>query len=182
MNKQFSKNEILFCQAIANVSLLIELANNNFLSSDYYKNMVWSSNKKVVTEILNTSGMGNPAMLQMFMYALLVLPREILGKDFCKDKFNKEVIKYVTNCSSTYKNEINKEDVNYHGHIRNAIAHSKCDYSEIDGKSYVTFKDINTNDNSQHCEITMQTGDAGSLCEFLKTELMIVLNSTINSI
>lgn len=183
MKKFLTQNESMFCQAIANVSLMAELFNNDFLHSEYYNCMDWSCgtvNQHNFQEILSISGLGNPAMLQMFMYSLLVMPKELLGTDFCKDKFNEEVIKYVTDYSSTYPNETNKEDVNYYRHIRNAIAHSKCDYSESDGKSYVTFKDNDTRDNSKHCEIKMQTGDVGRLFEFLMTELMKVLNNTIN--
>lgn len=184
MEKTLTANESMFYQTIANISLITELYNNDFLNSEYYKSMDWSCaeiNKIIISEILAKSGLGNPAMLQMYMYALLVMPKELLGDDFCKDKFNNEVKKVVFDYSSTYFNEDCKENINYHRHIRNAISHSKCEYNNIDGDNYVTFKDDNPRKDSQHCEITIKTTDVGGLCTFLLNELMMRLNNSDGS-
>lgn len=51
MKINLEKNESIFCQIIANVLLLVELENNKFLGSNYYREMKWScseSNKKIL--------------------------------------------------------------------------------------------------------------------------------------
>jgi hypothetical protein len=183
MKINLEKNESIFCQIIANVSLLVELENNKFLGSNYYREMKWScseSNKKNINTILDASGIGNPAMLQMFMYALLVVPKELLGKECCINvAFNNEAKKYVTYNTSTYCGE---ENINYYRHIRNSIAHSKCEYFTKDGEDYVTFKDdIPGGTPKQYCEIRMATKNVGKLMEFMLKELMELLNTKINN-
>lgn len=182
--KTLTAKESMFCQTIANVSLITSLATNGFFGSQYYKNMKWSYggiNQKNISAILEKSGLGNPAMLQMYMYALLVMPKELVGDDFCKSSFNDEAKKVVFDFDSTYPNEEHQESMNYYRHIRNAIAHSKCDYKTIKGTNCVTFKDIDPRKKDQHCAITIKTADVGNLCEILLNELMMKLNDSIGS-
>lgn len=177
-----TENESMFCQVLSNVSLLVELWNNDFLNSCYYNHqMHWSSvgetNANNIKKILAISGLGNPAMLQMFMYALLVMPKELLGNDYCKDLFNKEVQQYAVEWHSTYPNESNLTSVNFYRHIRNAVAHSRCTYSVENQISFVTFKDRDGNNNFS---VKIATGNVGKIFELLLRELMKILNKDIS--
>ena len=173
-------NDSILCQTISNISLIDELSNEDFLNSDYYKKLNWTcgdSNANNIRRILDASGLGNPAMLQMFMYSLLVMPKELLGNDYCKDKFNSVAQKYVSFYQSSYPNESGKANVNYYRHIRNAVAHSKCEYSVENKVCYVTFSDCDKR-NNYNCMIRFSTMDVGKLFELLMSELMAVLNRT----
>ena len=55
--------------------------------------------------ILQRSGLGNPAMLQMCLYALLVIPKESLTDDFCKDLFNIKTREMAMSYMSSYSGE-----------------------------------------------------------------------------
>ena len=124
------------------------------------------------------SGIGNPAMLQMFMYALLVIPKEEVENNHWEKEFNKEVQKYVSELYSTYPDEKTKDNFDYYRHIRNSVAHSNCEYYDIDGISYISFIDCNPKNRSKTCEIKMKTGDVGNLCVFLLCKLMEYINET----
>lgn len=181
MKIESGENEYIFCQAIANLSLLSQLSINNFLGSDYYNTMSWSmpeQNQHNIKTILDRTGMGNPAMMQMFLYVLLVMPKELLGGDYCKDDFNREVQKYMSSFryNSTYPGEDTIENANYYRHIRNAIAHSKCEYTIDNGKSYVIFRDGNPNNRNEFCKIMIQREDVGKVLDFLMRKLMEVVN------
>lgn len=187
MKINLTENESIFCQAIANVSLLAALSNNNFLKSEYFQKMKLANtdeNHQNIKTILTASGLGNPAMLQMFMYSLLVIPKELLKNDYCGERFNEKVLECAPICHSTYEGEEDNKDVNYYRHIRNAIAHSRCKYSVENGVTYVEFSDWisnarNRSEKSINCTIKMKTMDVGMLFEFLMRELMKILNKTI---
>lgn len=50
--------EIIFCQALAMTSLLAELSNRDFLSSDYYdENITFDGNDDNFKKILKASGL-----------------------------------------------------------------------------------------------------------------------------
>lgn len=172
-------NEFIFCQTLTNVELLNELFRREFLNSDYYK-QIWadgSSNSNIFRKVMNAPGLGNPAMLQMFLYGLLVMPRELVGDDFCKDEFNNEAKNYVEEYSSSYDNEGDRSMCNYYRHIRNAVAHSKCEYVSDDKNTYVIFYD---QDNRNHsCQIKMKTSNVGRLFDFLRIKLMEYINDNM---
>lgn len=72
---EITENESIFLQALSITSLLAELHNNKFLGSEYYRKLSFSNNS--FKEILELSGIGNPATMQIFLYILLVVPKEI---------------------------------------------------------------------------------------------------------
>ena len=75
-----TKQESIFCQALAMTSLLEKLSNRDFLNSDYYnENITFVRNNDNFKKILKASGLGNPATMQMFLYILLVMPKETLS-------------------------------------------------------------------------------------------------------
>ena len=182
---KLTSNESIFCQALAMTSLIAELSNQNFLNSKYYKNLQFSNNGKNFREILDNTGLGNPATMQMFLYVLLVMPKEIF-KNFDED-FNKkydadinEVFsKLVIKVETTYNKESSGDlsTINFYRHTRNAVSHAKCFYETINNVSYVTFKDENPKDSTKYCKFKIKTEDVGKIFEKLQIQIMEFLNS-----
>lgn len=179
-----TEQESIFCQALAMTSLLAELSNRDFLSSDYYnENIIFAGNNDNFQKILKTSGLGNPATMQMFLYILLVMPKETLsGLDDKTINSWENVLKttiqsFNLSVTTTYPGESSSDlsSVNYYRHIRNAVSHAKCVYEKEEGCTYVTFKDENPK-KSYQCEIKMLTSDVGSILEVLQKQIMIYLN------
>lgn len=79
MSKKITPEESLFLQSLATTSLLAELQNNNFINSEYFLNLKFDNNS--FKQILLTSGIGNPACMQMMIYRLLIIPKEILTEE-----------------------------------------------------------------------------------------------------
>ena len=181
-----TKQESIFCQALAMTSLLEELSNRDFLNSDYYnENITFVENNDNFKKILKASGLENPATMQMFLYILLVMPKETLSglDDITIDSWEnalKTIIQsFNPSVTTTYPGESSGDlsTVNYYRHIRNAVSHAKCVYETEDGRTYVTFKDKNRNPQNQyHCEIKMLTSDVGSMLEVLQNQIMEYLN------
>lgn len=73
MMSNISAEESLLLQCLATTSLLGELSNAKFLESDYYKRLAFANEE--FKKILTISGLGNPATMQMMLYALLTIPR-----------------------------------------------------------------------------------------------------------
>lgn len=181
--------ESIFCQAIAMTSLLVELHNTDFLNSDYYKNNVsFEGNNNNIKIILKESGLGNPATMQMFLYILLVMPKEMLS---CVDESTINTwaneLKYsILSCNpdvtTTYPKE-NQNDltsIDYYRHIRNAVSHSKCVYKNENNRAYVTFRDEIPKSKDQYCEIKMLTSDVGRVLTELTKQMMKYLNDRWN--
>lgn len=176
--------EIIFCQALAMTSLLAELSNRDFLSSDYYdENITFDGNDDNFKKILKASGLENPATMQMFLYILLMMPKETLsGLDDKTINSWENVLKttiqsFNLSVTTTYPGESSSDlsTVNYYRHIRNAVSHAKCVYETEDGCAYITFIDENPK-KSYHCEIKMLTSDVGSILEVLEKQIMTYLN------
>ena len=139
-----SQEESLLLQCLATTSLLGELSNANFLESDYYKQLSFSN--KNIKNILTQFGLRNPATMQMMLYASLTVPRETLSRtaysvlETYVERINPLVSTLIeTETMSTYDNEDSCEKIDYFRHIRNAVAHSKCNYFSDRGKNFVIF-------------------------------------------
>lgn len=179
-----TEEESLLLQCLATTSLLGELSNAHFFESDYFKKMTFSNEncKKILTQ----SGLGNPATMQMMLYALLTVPKEILTRTTYNELENYIVRLNPLICSlvegetySTYEGEKDRETINYFRHIRNAVAHSKCNYLSENHKNYVVFTDNNTN-NSKHCSIKMECYKVGFVLMELQKFIMEYFNNIHN--
>ena len=98
----------------------------------------------------------------MMLYALLTVPRETLSRtaysvlETYVERINPLVSTLIeTETMSTYDNEDSCEKIDYFRHIRNAVAHSKCNYFSDRGKNFVIFSDSNNN-GSKVCSIKME--------------------------
>ena len=179
-----TEQESIFCQALAMTSLLVELSDRDFLNSDYYnQNIIFAENNDNFQKILKASGLGNPATMQIFLYILLVMPKETLSglDDRTLNSWENALKTIVSSFSlivtTTYPGESssNLSTVNYYRHIRNAVSHANCVYETEKGRTYITFKDEDTR-KLYHCEIKMLTSDAGRILEVLQKQIMIYLN------
>ncbi len=70
----------LLIQSYFTTAFLLELKNKDFLNSDYYKNA--SFEDKFVKESLPKVGIDNQGTLLMMLYTMLVVPKQLLEKDF----------------------------------------------------------------------------------------------------
>lgn len=181
---KLTDNEVIFCQALAMTTLLAELNNKDFLRSDYYKNLKFEGNEENYRKILESSGLGNPATMQMYLYVLLVMPKELLSPtdkgtlENFKNQINELFIQLIDNVDTTYKRE-DRDDIatiDFYNHTRNSIAHSNCRYKTINNKCYVEFCDVMPRDDTQHCEILIETGNVGIIITKLTVLLMDYLN------
>lgn len=122
--------------------------------------------------------------MQMMLYALLVIPREILTRTSYQtlETYIKRINPLVYSLIekeetiSNYDGEEETKNINYFKHIRNAVAHSKCHYNTNENKNYVTFFD-NTQDNSKQCYIKIECYKVGYILMELQRLLMEYYNN-----
>lgn len=167
-----TEEESLLLQCLSTTSLLVELFSHNFLNSDYFNKLDFENME--LKKIIKMSGLGNPATMQMMLYALLLIPKEILPNDVYSN-LNPLIYDAVekNDTYSTYNNENNIENIDYLRHIRNAVAHSKCNYFNENQINYVVFKDESK---SEHCSIKMKCSNVGSILTYLQIFLIKYYN------
>ena len=169
-----SQEKSLILQALATTSLLAGLSNSEFLNSDCFNDMKFENES--FKEILKMSGIGNPATMQMFLYALLVIPKEILTDSIyagISKRFyeaNKYIDELVEKDETTSTYEDDKKLIDYIYHIRNAVAHSRCTYETRGGKNYAIFYDEKNSD--EKCTIVIECFKVGVICEKLQSILL----------
>lgn len=170
-------NYILNC-TVANIALLTVVGNNKLLDSDFYNNMDWpwgndGNNTRIIKEILEQVGCGNPAMMIMQFYALLVMPKQLTPdyNDFCKGDFNSLFHELKSEANSTY--EQGEEKIDYYRHVRNAVSHSHFSFYVADNEKYVKFWDKDNKGNTFDTVITF--GKAAIVLEHLLGKMMAYL-------
>jgi len=144
----YSQNDNLLIQTYFTTAFLAELNNIDFLNSDYYKNAVFQD--KFVKENLPGIGIDNQGTLLMFLYTMLVVPKQLLENEFPNEfsELNNVVEKVKSKAESNYKKD--NEKIDYIRHIRNSVAHARVDF---DPKKIVIFTD--KNNNGEICVITI---------------------------
>lgn len=165
-------------QSLATTSLLAELSNNDYLNSEHFKNLKFEN--EFFKEILKISSIGNPACLQMFLYALLVIPKELEEKgqvNLQLINLNSEIDGLKISLVSTYKKEPN---FNYIRHMRNALSHGNCFFSTINGDTIVAFKDCNVRNKREYCEIKISTFNVGTILMSLQKILLSYFKNKYN--
>lgn len=177
MIKKISSGESLFLQGLTIITLLGELDYANFLESDYFSKMEYKDEEYKL--LIEKTGIGNTALFQMMLYTLLVLPKELGVYEDTKflDNINKKIDNLVqkTETFTTYKKDFkNKDyDMDYLRHIRNAVSHGRCEYSNYNDKKYfVVFKDQNPNDEKQKCQIKIETDKINEIILMLRNRLV----------
>ena len=80
-----TRQENLILQSYFTVSLLAELGNNQFFSSDYFKSMSFGSPD--IKKFLEKNGVDNQGSAIMSLYAMLVVPYELIRDNYA-DEFS----------------------------------------------------------------------------------------------
>jgi len=120
------------------VSLLAELGNNQFFSSDYFKSMSFGSPD--IKKFLEKNGVDNQGSAIMSLYAMLVVPYELIRDNYADEfsEMNAFLAQKTINARTTYKDKVAESD--FMCHIRNAIAHYSVSFKEGDS---MVFTDSN---------------------------------------
>ncbi|MBO1064027.1 MULTISPECIES: HEPN family nuclease [Nostocales] len=126
----------LILQAYYTTVLIVELKNNEFMESGFYQNMTFG--QPVIKEELKKIGVDNQGSALMALYAMLVIPREILYDNYSAEyvKLNDFLNEVVTNTVTSYPSDSLKVD--FIRHIRNSVAHAQVEFEPND---YVLFQD-----------------------------------------
>lgn len=142
MPTTLSQEQNLLFQSYFTVSLLVELKNNNLLASGYFEGMSFGA--PWIKDELRKIGVDNQGCAMMSLYAMLVLPREIIQKTYSDEyeKIDAFLNAHTQNTASTYKSDL--PSANYLRHIRNAVAHARVEFRPTDA---VIFNDENPRTN-----------------------------------
>lgn len=166
----YSNNDNLLIQGYFTTALLAELKNANFLGSDHYKNMQFQD--KFVQGNLPKVGIDNQGTVLMILYMLLVVPRQLLEKNFPAefDSLNGEIERLANSTMSNYKNDA--QSVDHVRHLRNSVAHARVNFKQ-DGT--VTFHDEDGKDSVW--EATFPLSNIGHLLTALQAIFMAHVES-----
>jgi|AntRauTorckE5430_2_1112549.scaffolds.fasta_scaffold02652_3 hypothetical protein len=125
----------LIFQSYFIIELLIKLKDNNFVNSDYFNKMDYNPFSK---ELLKKVDIDNQGMLMLTLYALLVIPKEILQTSYVPDfeQINIQLSSYCHNTETNYSSD--SENIDYIRHLRNAVAHGRMSFVN---NSHLIFED-----------------------------------------
>ena len=118
------------------IELLFNLKKHHFIGSDYFKKMKYNEDTRY---LLKEAGIYNQGLIMLTLYALLVIPKEILEKkDYDPDfeKINKKISNYFQNTETNYRSD--SPNTNYTHHLRNALSHGRISFI---GNSHIEFRD-----------------------------------------
>lgn len=155
--------EDLLIQSYITTAFLVELKNNDFLNSDYYKKMQFED--KFIKDNLNRIKIDNHGTLVIMMYTMLVIPKELIFRDFSTEvsELNKIVHKLKSESKSSYSYD--SKGIDYVKHIRNAVAHARVDFKL---ENSVTFTDTDEK-KKQECTITIPLDKFGDFLTGLQS-------------
>ncbi|MDL1988977.1 MAG: hypothetical protein LWX08_15305 [Deltaproteobacteria bacterium] len=151
---EYTQDDNLLIQCYFTTAFLTELKNNNFLDSEYYKNANFEDN--FVKKNLPKVGIDNQGTLLIFLYTMLVVPKQLIGQDFPNEfaELNIKVDQIKSDINSTYLQD--SEKIDYIRHIRNAVAHARLTFIPNEA---VTFTD--ENNRREKCTITIPLNNVG---------------------
>ena len=131
MDMNINEKQSLLLQIFSTTRLISALNNSKFIDSECYNRLINENHiDKTDDYVIRKSGIGNPACLLMMLYALIVIPKEILNEldVFDVNKINCiiEHNELVFQKRSSYeKDEVYKKkhncEMNYIRHIRNGV-------------------------------------------------------------
>lgn len=133
-----SQADNLLLQSYYSVLFLVELRNNKLLESQYFKDMEFGV--PWVKKAIESIGIDNQGSLLMSLYAMLVIPKELIFEKY-PEKVN-NIQRFLRSNCIIKRNDYNsdKDDIDCLRHIRNAVSHAKV---EFDPQETVTFTDTN---------------------------------------
>lgn len=130
----------LLFQSYWTVCLILELKNNDFTNSDFFRSMNFGDAS--VREMIQTLGLDNQGFLLMSLYTMLVVPKQLLEDRHSEEfkKIQEFLVLNTQNTSTTYKSD--QPNIDYLRHIRNAVAHARVSFRPCD---VVVFEDTKGN-------------------------------------
>lgn len=133
-----TQEENLILQSYITTSLLAELGNNQFFSSDYFKSMSFGSPD--IKKFLEKNGVDNQGSAIMSLYAMLVVPYELIRNNYADEfsEMNAFLAQKTKNARTNYRDNVADSDFMYH--LRNAVAHCRVSFKEGDS---IVFTDSN---------------------------------------
>ena len=145
---EYTQEDNLLIQSYFTTAFLVELKNKDFLNSDYYKNI--SFEDSFVKESLPKVGIDNQGTLLMMLYTMLVVPKQLLEKDFPVEfeALNGKVDELKSEAVSTYRKD--SDGIDFIRHIRNSVAHARVEFIPN-----VSVKFTDENNGGEKCEITI---------------------------
>ena len=145
---EYSQEDNLLIQSYFTTAFIAELKNQDFLNSDYYKNV--SFEDKFVKENLPSVGIDNQGTLLIMLYTMLVVPKQLLEKKFPVEfeELNGKINELKSEAKSTYRKD--SEKIDFIRHIRNAVAHARVEFVPN-----VSVDFFDENNNGESCKITI---------------------------
>lgn len=142
MTTEFTQEDNLILQSYITVSLLVELKNNDLLTSAYFEGMTFGV--PWIKDQLRSICVDNQGCAMMSLYAMLVLPREIVQNAYSTeyDAINDFLRVHTKNTTTNYR--CDNPTTKYLRHIRNAVAHARSTFRPNDA---VVFTDENKRTN-----------------------------------
>ncbi len=127
--------ENLIIQPYLIIELLFNLKKHYFISSDYFSKMNYNNDTR---DLLKRTDIDNQGLIMLSLYALLVIPKEILKKTYVPDfeEINKKMSRYCQNTETNYKYK--SQNIDYTFHLRNAVSHGRISFI---GDSHIEFRD-----------------------------------------
>jgi len=148
MNESITQEDNLILQSYYMVVLLKELGSNNFFGSDYFTGMNFDS--LPVKEGLRQVGIDNQGSALMALYAMLVIPKELIQKTYPNEyeNINSFLRRYTVNTRTSYPDEDAKavSTIKFINHIRNAVVHARVGFIPHET---IAFKDVWFTDGSK---------------------------------
>lgn len=142
MSMELTQEDNLILQSYITICLLAELKNNNLLSSAYFEEMMFGV--LWIKEQLRSIGVDNQGCAMIALYAMLVLPWEIVqnAHETEYNSINNFLHNHAQNTKTNYRTD--NPTTNYLRHIRNAIAHARVSFRPNEA---VVFMDENNRTN-----------------------------------
>lgn len=138
MSTTLTQEQELLFQSYFTVSLLVELEKNKLRESDYFERMTFDA--PWIKNELRKIPVDSQGCAMMALYAMLVLPRELIQKTYSSEYDAIDTFLQTTtrNTATTYSSD--KSSVKYLRHIRNAVAHARVEFRPNEA---VIFRDEN---------------------------------------
>lgn len=161
MTSQVTPEENIFLQSYYTACLLTELTNNNLVDSQFFAEMHFDDPR--VKEAIRQVGLDNQGLALMFLYALLVVPRELNLPDFNPDysDVNAWLDASLRKVHTTYSRDA--KAVDYVRHLRNAVSHARIAFRPAD---CMVFEDEDTR-RGFHFSAELPLCHLGELCQKL---------------
>ncbi|WP_153231776.1 hypothetical protein [Algoriphagus machipongonensis] len=148
--KTLTQKDNLVFQSHCMVAFIQELANANFLKSPSYE-WVKFNDKDLKFFIRDQIGILNQGTVLLFLYAMLVVPKELIHSEYQVEfgELESWLKERISDFESTYKNkQIKLNEVNLLDKIRNSVSHAtvvfhknlKIEFVDNYGSSNTSFK------------------------------------------